>query len=69
MIVFPWLALIVGLVIGTVLVLEATDAGRTWVREHRFHAHRPRMRTVALLTVIEILVILAWGLLMLGRDG
>jgi hypothetical protein len=68
MIVFPWLALVVGLVIGTILLLEATDAGRTWVREHRFHAHRPRMRTVAVLTAIEVAVVLLWGLIVLGRD-
>jgi hypothetical protein len=67
-ILFPWLALVIALVIGTVLVLEASDAGRTWVREHRFHVHRPRMRTVALLTAIEIAVVLVWGLVVLGRD-
>ncbi|MBI4348357.1 MAG: hypothetical protein HY553_16060 [Elusimicrobia bacterium] len=69
MILFPWLVLLVALVIGTILVLEASDAGRSWVREHRFHAHRPRMRTVAILTAIEVVVILVWALVLLGREG
>jgi hypothetical protein len=68
-ILFPWLVLIVALVIGTMLLLEATDAGRSWVREHRFHLHRPRMRTVAILTAIEVIAILVWGFLVLGRGG
>jgi hypothetical protein len=69
MILFPWLVLLVALVIGTTLVLEASDAGRSWVREHRFHAHRPRMRTVVILTAIEVVIILAWAVVLVGRAG
>jgi hypothetical protein len=43
------------------LILVAPEVGRSFYRERRFSAHRPRMRAVAFLTVVELALVLAWA--------
>lgn len=62
MIIFPWLITILLLVLIAELVLVVPQAGRSLYRDHRFSAKRPLVRTVIVLTAIQLLLVLAWAL-------
>lgn len=67
MILFPIVIalLLLALIAQVVLILPA--AGRTFYRERRFAAERPRMRAVLLLTVVEIAILLVWSFYVLAQ--
>jgi hypothetical protein len=67
MLLFPWIVALVLLVLLAELVLVAPAVARTYYRERRFAADRPRLRAVLLLTAIEIALVLAWTLFVLAQ--
>ncbi|MGH2491129.1 MAG: hypothetical protein ACRDF9_06420 [Candidatus Limnocylindria bacterium] len=67
MLLFPWIVAVVLLVLVAEVVLVAPAVARTYYRERRFAADRPRMRAVLLLTAIEIALVLAWTLFVLAQ--
>jgi hypothetical protein len=67
MLLFPWIAAVVLLILVAELVLVAPAVGRTYYRERRFAADRPRMRAVLLLTAVEIALVLVWSLFVLAQ--
>jgi hypothetical protein len=67
MILFPTVIGLLLLVLVAQVVLIIPAAGRTFYRERRFTADRPRMRAVLLLTVVEIAILLVWSFYVLGQ--
>jgi hypothetical protein len=67
MLLFPWIVALVLLVLLAELVLVAPAVARTYYRERRFAADRPRLRAVLLLTAIEIALVLAWTVFVLAQ--
>lgn len=67
MLLFPVIITVILLLLVAQLVLVAPAVGRTYYRERRFAAERPRMRAVLLITAIEIALILVWSLFVLGQ--
>lgn len=67
MLLFPWIATIVLLVVLAALVLITPAVARTYYRERRFAADRPRMRAVLILTAIELALILVWTVFVLSE--
>jgi hypothetical protein len=64
---FPWIVAIVLLVLFAELVLVAPAVARTYYRERRFAADRPRMRAVLILTAIELALVLVWTVFVLAE--
>jgi hypothetical protein len=67
MILFPTVIGLLLLVLIAQVVLIIPAAGRTFYRERRFSADRPRMRAVLLLTVVEIAILLVWSFYVLAQ--
>ena len=67
MLLFPVLITVILLLLLAQLVLVAPAVGRTYYRERRFAAERPRMRAILLLTAIEIALVLVWSFFVLGQ--
>jgi hypothetical protein len=67
MLLFPTIIALLLLVLLAQVVLIIPAAGRTYYRERRFAADRPRMRAVLLLTVIEITILLVWSFYVLAQ--
>lgn len=67
MLLFPTIIALLLLVLIAQVVLIIPAAGRTYYRERRFAADRPRMRAVLLLTVIEIAILLVWAFYVLAQ--
>jgi hypothetical protein len=67
MLLFPWIVALVLLVLLAEFVLVAPAVARTYYRERRFAADRPRLRAVLLLTAIEIALVLAWTVFVLAQ--
>jgi hypothetical protein len=65
--IFPWIIGLLLLALIAELILVAPEVGRTFYRERRFSAHRPRMRAVAFLTVVELALVLAWALYVIAE--
>jgi hypothetical protein len=64
--IFPWIIGLLLLALIAQVVLVIPEVGRTFYRERRFSAHRPRMRAVLFLTVVELALVLAWALYVLA---
>jgi hypothetical protein len=64
---FPTIIALLLLVLIAQVVLIIPAAGRTYYRERRFAADRPRMRAVLLLTVVEIAILLVWSFYVLAQ--
>lgn len=62
MIIFPWLITILFLVLIAELVLVLPEVSRSLYKTHRLSAHRPVFRTVMVLTVIQLVLVIAWAL-------
>lgn len=67
MLLFPWIIAVLLLVLVAGFLLVAPATGRTYYRERRFAAGRPRMRSVLILTVIEIALVLVWTIFVLAQ--
>jgi hypothetical protein len=67
MLLFPTIIALLLLMLLAQVLLIIPAAGRTYYRERRFSADRPRMRAVLLLTVVEILVLLVWSFYVLAQ--
>jgi hypothetical protein len=67
MLLFPTIIALLLLVLIAQVVLIIPAAGRTYYRERRFAADRPRMRAVLLLTVVEIAILLVWSFYVLAQ--
>ena len=67
MLLFPTIIALLLLVLIAQVVLIIPAAGRTYYRERRFAADRPRMRAVLFLTVIEIAILLVWSFYVLAQ--
>lgn len=67
MLLFPVLIAVILLLLLAQLLLVAPAVGRTYYRERRFAAERPRMRAILLLTAIEIALVLVWSFFVLGQ--
>jgi hypothetical protein len=67
MILFPTVIALLLLVLIAQVVLIIPAAGRTYYRERRFAADRPRMRAVLLLTAVEIAILLVWSFYVLAE--
>jgi hypothetical protein len=67
MILFPTIIALLLLVLIAQAVLIIPAAGRTFYRERRLAADRPRMRAVLLLTVVEIAILLVWSFYVLAQ--
>ncbi len=64
---FPWLVLILVLVLAAVVLIEATGALRALVAEHHLHLVRFSLRILAVVTFVELVVVLVWGLFLRPR--
>jgi hypothetical protein len=64
---FPVIITLLLLVLLAQLLLLLPAAGRTYYRERRFAAQRPRMRTVLILTAVEVTLVLVWSLIVLAQ--
>lgn len=69
MILFPWLVLIAALLILTIAILESPEAWRHLRTERRLYARLPAARLVATILTIEVVIILVWSFVLLGREG
>lgn len=67
MILFPTVIGLLLLVLIAQVVLIIPAVGRTYYRERRFAADRPRMRAVLLLTAVEIAILLVWSFYVLAQ--
>ena len=67
MLLFPVIITLLLLALLAQLLLVVPAAGRTYYRERRFAAQRPRMRAVFILTAIEIALVLVWSLVVLAQ--
>ncbi len=67
MILFPTVIALLLLVLIAQVALIIPAAGRTFYRERRFAADRPRMRAVLLLSVVEISILLVWCFYVLAQ--
>ncbi|HKY50771.1 MAG TPA: hypothetical protein VJP45_05895 [Candidatus Limnocylindria bacterium] len=67
MLLFPTLIALILLILVAQLLLVAPAVGRTYYRERRFAAQRPRMRAVLILTAIEIALVLVWSFFVLAQ--
>ena len=67
MLFFPWVFLVLVLTLVAELMAVLPGAVRSLLVEHRVYLHRPTARTVALLTLVELLIVLIWGLLLRPR--
>jgi hypothetical protein len=66
-ILFPTVIALLLLVLIAQVVLIIPAAGRTYYRERRWTADRPRMRAVLFLTAIEIVILLVWSFYVLAQ--
>jgi hypothetical protein len=64
---FPTIITLLLLVLIAQAVLIIPAAGRTFYRERRFAADRPRLRAVLVLTGIEIAILLLWSVFLLAQ--
>jgi hypothetical protein len=62
MFIFGWVVAVLVLILIAQLALVLPTMSRTFWREHRLAAQRPRWRAVLFLTVIELALVLAWGI-------
>jgi hypothetical protein len=67
MTVFPWLVLILVLLLVAELIMITPGALRGMVAERRLRVVRPTIRTVMILTAVELVIVLAWGLFLRPR--
>jgi hypothetical protein len=67
MVLFPWLIAILLLVIIAQVVLMAIGSTAGSVRERRMHVRRPERRAIVALVLVELVVLLAWGLMLRPR--
>jgi hypothetical protein len=61
-IIFPWLVLLLALALLAQLILVLPEASRSLYREHRIRAHRPTFRAILVLTLLELGLLLVWGI-------
>jgi hypothetical protein len=64
---FPWLILILLLIVFAWLVLSVCGTCGGLVRERRFRLTRPALRMILALTLLEFVLVLAWGLVLRPR--
>jgi hypothetical protein len=64
---FPWLVLILVLVLVAELVLATPGALRSARAEHRLRLARPTLRALVIVTTVELALILVWGLVLRPR--
>ena len=62
MVLFPWLFLILILALVAELLIVLPTAIRSLWAEHHIRLSRPSTRIVAALTLLELLLVLVWGL-------
>ncbi len=62
MLAFPWLTLILLLALVAALLSVVAGALDTLVKERRARVVRPPLRLLVVLTGIELLLVLLWGL-------
>jgi hypothetical protein len=67
MILFPTVIALLLLVLIAQVALILPAAGRTYYRERRFAADRPRLRAVLLLTAVEIAILSVWSFYVLAQ--
>lgn len=67
MLLFPWIIALLLLVLVAQVMLIIPATGRTYYRERRWSADRPRMRAVLLLTAVEIALVLVWAFYVLAQ--
>ena len=64
---FPWLFTIVLLALIAWLVLSVCETCACTVRERRLRLTRPALRVILALTLVELGLVLAWGLFLRPR--
>jgi hypothetical protein len=64
---FPWLFTILLLVLVAWLVLTVCETGACAVRERRLRLTRPTLRVILAVTIVELGLLLAWGLFLRPR--
>jgi hypothetical protein len=64
---FPWLVISLLLVVLAWLLLSVCGTCGCLVREHRMRLTRPALRLVLALTIVELALVLAWGLVLRPR--
>ena len=64
---FPWLVLILILVLVAELVLVTPGALRNARAEHRLRFARPTVQALIIVTAVEFALILVWGLFLRPR--
>ncbi len=67
MVAFPWLITIILLVILAQLILIASGTFGDSLRARRLRRHRPTRRAIAVLAVVELVLLLVWGLVLRPR--
>ena len=67
MVLFPWLLLILLLLLLAEVLIVSSGALRALAREHHLTFARPAMRLVIALTLLELAVVLVWGLVLRPR--
>ena len=67
MVIFPWLILILLLALVAWLALTLAESCAGTIREHRLRLIRPALRLILVLTIAELLLVLAWGLFLRPR--
>ncbi len=64
---FPWLLTVLLLVLVAWLVLTVGETCACAVREHQLRLIRPTLRLILALTIVELALVLAWGLFLRPR--
>jgi hypothetical protein len=64
---FPWIVLILVLVLLAGLVVDTPGALRGLVSERRLRFARPAVRAVVAVTLVELVIVLLWGLFLRPR--
>jgi hypothetical protein len=67
MVVFPWLVLVLVLVLVGAALLEASGALRALAREHRLHFVHLSVRALAVVALVELVIVLVWGIFLRPR--
>jgi hypothetical protein len=64
---FPWLLTILVLVLVAWLVLALCESGAQSVRARRLQLTRPTVRLILIVAIVELVLLLAWGLFLRPR--